>query len=82
MSKETKLQVEAIKNGTVIDHIPAKVGIKVLKLFDMHNPRSVSPSASICRLLPSAAKICSRLKMCSSVKRKPTNSRCTRHTQL
>lgn len=37
MNKETKLQVEAIKNGTVIDHIPAKVGIKVLKLFDMHN---------------------------------------------
>ncbi|MFY3325509.1 aspartate carbamoyltransferase regulatory subunit [Vibrio fluvialis] len=37
MSKETKLQVEAIKNGTVIDHIPAKVGVKVLKLFDMHN---------------------------------------------
>ena len=37
MIKENKLQVEAIKNGTVIDHIPAKVGIKVLKLFDMHN---------------------------------------------
>ncbi|ELV8700198.1 aspartate carbamoyltransferase regulatory subunit [Vibrio vulnificus] len=37
MNKETKLQVEAIKNGTVIDHIPAQVGIKVLKLFDMHN---------------------------------------------
>ena len=42
MSKETKLQVEAIKNGTVIDHIPAQVGIKVLQLFDMHN----SPTAS------------------------------------
>ncbi|SJL83619.1 aspartate carbamoyltransferase regulatory subunit [Vibrio palustris] len=37
MSKETQLQVEAIKDGTVIDHIPAKVGIKVLRLFDMHN---------------------------------------------
>ncbi|CAH0541520.1 aspartate carbamoyltransferase regulatory subunit [Vibrio marisflavi] len=37
MVKETQLQVEAIKNGTVIDHIPAQVGIKVLKLFDMHN---------------------------------------------
>ncbi|MDR9828286.1 aspartate carbamoyltransferase regulatory subunit [Vibrio sp. FNV 38] len=35
MTKETQLQVEAIKNGTVIDHIPARVGIKVLKLFDM-----------------------------------------------
>lgn len=37
MIKETQLQVEAIKNGTVIDHIPAHIGIKVLKLFDMHN---------------------------------------------
>ncbi len=36
MSKETQLQVEAIKNGTVIDHIPAQIGIKVLKLFSMH----------------------------------------------
>ena len=35
MKKETQLQVEAIKNGTVIDHIPAQVGIKVLKLFAM-----------------------------------------------
>lgn len=37
MAKETQLQVEAIKNGTVIDHIPAQIGIKVLKLFEMHN---------------------------------------------
>ncbi|MDA0148610.1 MULTISPECIES: aspartate carbamoyltransferase regulatory subunit [Vibrio] len=37
MTKETQLQVEAIKNGTVIDHIPALIGIKVLKLFNMHN---------------------------------------------
>ncbi|CAH7005739.1 aspartate carbamoyltransferase, PyrI subunit [Vibrio chagasii] len=37
MSKETQLKVEAIRNGTVIDHIPANIGIKVLKLFDMHN---------------------------------------------
>lgn len=36
MTKETQLQVEAIKNGSVIDHIPANVGIKVLKLFKMH----------------------------------------------
>ncbi len=35
--RETQLQVEAIKNGTVIDHIPAQMGIKVLKLFNMHN---------------------------------------------
>ena len=37
MAKETQLQVEAIRNGTVIDHIPAQIGIKVLRLFDMHN---------------------------------------------
>ncbi|WP_038175328.1 MULTISPECIES: aspartate carbamoyltransferase regulatory subunit [Vibrio] len=35
MAKQTQLQVEAIKNGTVIDHIPAQIGIKVLKLFSM-----------------------------------------------
>ena len=35
MTQTTQLQVEAIKNGTVIDHIPAHVGIKVLKLFSM-----------------------------------------------
>jgi aspartate carbamoyltransferase regulatory subunit len=37
MSKEIQLKVEAIKTGTVIDHIPVNIGIKVLKLFDMHN---------------------------------------------
>ncbi|KJY84205.1 aspartate carbamoyltransferase regulatory subunit [Vibrio galatheae] len=36
MVKETQLQVEAIRNGSVIDHIPANIGIKVLKLFKMH----------------------------------------------
>ncbi|MDV5171008.1 aspartate carbamoyltransferase regulatory subunit [Photobacterium rosenbergii] len=36
MAKETQLQVEAIKNGSVIDHIPANIGFKVLKLFKMH----------------------------------------------
>ncbi|MDN3608266.1 aspartate carbamoyltransferase regulatory subunit [Vibrio ostreicida] len=35
MTKDSQLQVEAIKNGTVIDHIPAQIGIKVLKLFSM-----------------------------------------------
>ncbi len=34
--KKTKLQVEAIRNGSVIDHIPANIGIKILKLFKMH----------------------------------------------
>jgi aspartate carbamoyltransferase regulatory subunit len=36
MVKQTQLQVEAIRNGSVIDHIPANVGIKILKLFKMH----------------------------------------------
>ncbi|WP_297481911.1 aspartate carbamoyltransferase regulatory subunit [uncultured Photobacterium sp.] len=35
MVKETQLKVEAIKNGTVIDHIPANIGIKILKLFNI-----------------------------------------------
>jgi len=52
MSKETKLQVEAIKNGTVIDHIPAKVGIKVLRRFDMHNTQQ---KVTIGLNLPSSA---------------------------
>ncbi len=34
MTKQNQLQVEAIKNGTVIDHIPAHVGLKVVKLFN------------------------------------------------
>jgi aspartate carbamoyltransferase regulatory subunit len=36
MTNKKQLQVEAIKNGSVIDHIPANVGIKVLRLFNMH----------------------------------------------
>lgn len=39
MITDRKLQVEAIKNGTVIDHIPAQTGIKVLKLFEMDNSK-------------------------------------------
>ncbi|WP_312240383.1 aspartate carbamoyltransferase regulatory subunit [Pantoea sp.] len=33
MTHDNKLQVEAIKRGTVIDHIPAHVGFKLLSLF-------------------------------------------------
>ena len=33
MTHDNKLQVEAIKRGTVIDHIPAQVGFKLLSLF-------------------------------------------------
>ena len=31
---QTKLQVEAIEQGSVIDHIPVKQGVKILKFFN------------------------------------------------
>ncbi|MFI3246497.1 MAG: aspartate carbamoyltransferase regulatory subunit [Ferrimonas sp.] len=31
----TKLQVEAIEHGTVIDHIPAGMGVRILKFFQL-----------------------------------------------
>ncbi|MGL5949378.1 MAG: aspartate carbamoyltransferase regulatory subunit [Aeromonas sp.] len=33
MSTKPQLQVEAIEQGTVIDHIPAGLGLRLLKLF-------------------------------------------------
>ncbi|QTG89520.1 aspartate carbamoyltransferase regulatory subunit [Vibrio furnissii] len=36
MVKENQLQVEAIRNGSVIDHVPANLGIKILSLFKLH----------------------------------------------
>ncbi|XOD70231.1 MAG: aspartate carbamoyltransferase regulatory subunit [Sodalis sp. (in: enterobacteria)] len=35
MTQDNKLQVEAICRGTVIDHIPAQVGMKLLSLFKL-----------------------------------------------
>lgn len=35
MPEKKQLQVEAICNGSVIDHIPAGQGIKILKLFHL-----------------------------------------------
>ncbi|MFI0488034.1 MAG: aspartate carbamoyltransferase regulatory subunit [Yersinia sp. (in: enterobacteria)] len=35
MAQDYKLQVEAIKCGTVIDHIPAHIGFKLLSLFKL-----------------------------------------------
>lgn len=35
MTNDNKLQVEAIRRGTVIDHIPAQVGMKLLSLFKL-----------------------------------------------
>ncbi len=37
--KEYKLQVEAIKNGTVIDHIPAHFAFKIMKLFNLNTTK-------------------------------------------
>lgn len=65
MERENKLQVEAIKNGTVIDHIPATIGIKILSLFKFSETRQ---RITVGLNLPSAAlgqKDLSRLKMCS-----------------
>ena len=39
MNKQHKLQVEAIKNGTVIDHIPANIGFKVIKLLKLDDSK-------------------------------------------
>ncbi len=36
MTKKHQLQVEAICNGSVIDHIPASLGIKILSLFKLN----------------------------------------------
>src|SRR5471032_1180897 len=35
MTHDNKLQVEAIRCGTVIDHIPAQIGFKLLSLFKL-----------------------------------------------
>lgn len=35
MPHDNKLQVEAINCGTVIDHIPARIGFKLLSLFKL-----------------------------------------------
>lgn len=35
MQQDNKLQVEAIKRGTVIDHIPSRTGFKLLTLFKL-----------------------------------------------
>ena len=35
MSDKNQLQVEAIRHGSVIDHVPAGQGIKILKLFQL-----------------------------------------------
>lgn len=53
MSKSNKLQVEAIKNGTVIDHVPAHAGFKILKLFSLDSSKS---RVTIGLNLPSSAQ--------------------------
>lgn len=52
MSDKKQLQVEAICNGSVIDHIPAGQGIKILKLFHLLDTRE---RITVGLNLPSAA---------------------------
>ena len=52
MSEKKQLQVEAICNGSVIDHIPAGQGIKILKLFHLLDTRE---RITVGLNLPSAA---------------------------
>ena len=52
MSEKKQLQVEAICNGSVIDHIPAGQGIKILKLFHLLDTRQ---RITVGLTLPSAA---------------------------
>ncbi|HBZ5914035.1 TPA: aspartate carbamoyltransferase regulatory subunit [Salmonella enterica] len=42
MTHDNKLQVEAIKCGTVIDHIPAQVGFKLLSLFKLTETQRIT----------------------------------------
>ncbi|MBK4775629.1 aspartate carbamoyltransferase regulatory subunit [Candidatus Pantoea edessiphila] len=37
MKQINKFQVKSIKKGTIIDHIPIKMGIKLLSLFELNN---------------------------------------------
>ena len=37
MSLQDKLQVEAIRNGTVIDHIPSPLGFDILRFLKLEN---------------------------------------------
>lgn len=37
MSEKTELEVSAIQNGTVIDHIPADVTFKIVQILDLYS---------------------------------------------
>ena len=37
MSDKTELEVSAIKNGTVIDHIPADLTFKIVQILNLYN---------------------------------------------
>lgn len=37
MSEKKELEVSAIANGTVIDHIPAEATFKIVKILDLYN---------------------------------------------
>jgi len=43
MSEKTELEVSAIKNGTVIDHIPADVTFKIVQILNLYShPGSIT----------------------------------------
>ena len=42
MSEKKELEVSAIKNGTVIDHIPANVTFKIVQILDLYNPGAIT----------------------------------------
>ena len=43
MSDKKELEVSAIKNGTVIDHIPASVVFKIVQILDLyHHPGAIT----------------------------------------
>lgn len=54
MLHDSKLQVEAIKCGTVIDHIPVNIGFKLLSLFSL---TKINQRITIGLNLPSSEKM-------------------------
>ncbi|MXP51108.1 aspartate carbamoyltransferase regulatory subunit [Pantoea sp. SoEX] len=58
MDQINKLQVEAIEQGTIIDHIPIKIGVKLLSLFNLN---IINQRITICLNLPSSLIGCKDL---------------------
>lgn len=80
MTHDNKLQVEAIKRGTVIDHIPAQIGFKLLSLFKL---TETDQRITIGLNLPSG-EMGRKDRSSSPVRQKPSRSakHHTRHASL